>query len=44
MENNKGDIFMEDNKVFKRTINIHTRYLLIREYIDDVIIKIQFVK
>ena len=44
MVDNKGAIFMADNKVVKRTRHIHTRYLLIREYIEDGIIKIQFVK
>ena len=44
MVDNKGDIFMADNKVVKSTRHIHTRYLLIREYIEDGIIKIQFVK
>ena len=44
MVDNKGDIFMADNKVVKRTRNINTRYLLVRDYIEDGIIKIQFVK
>ena len=39
---NKGAIFMTDNKVVKRNRHINTRYLLISEYVEDGIIKIQF--
>ena len=41
---NKGAIFVEDNSVVKRTKHIHTRYLMIREYIKDGIVMIKFVK
>ena len=41
---NKGDIFVADNSVVKRTKHIHTRYLMIREYIKDGIVMIKFVK
>ena len=44
MVDNKVAVFMADNKVVKRTSHIHSRYLLIREYIEDGIINIQFVK
>lgn len=39
---NKGAIFMANNPVIKRTKHIHARYHLIRQYINDGIIYIQF--
>ena len=41
---NKGSIFVPNNSVVKRTKHIHTRYLMIREYIKDGIVMIKFLK
>ena len=41
---NKGAIFIANNPVTKRTKNIHVRYLLVREYVKDGVIMIQFVR
>ena len=38
------EIFLSDNSVVKRTKNMHTRYLMIREYIKDGIVMIKFLK
>ena len=41
---NKGAIFIANNPVTKRTKHIHVRYLLVREYVKDGVIMIQFVR
>lgn len=40
---NKGSIYMEDNNVVKRTKHIHVRFMLIREYVKDEVVFIEFV-
>ena len=37
----KGDIFIDNYTVTKRTNKIHIRYLLVREYMKDGVIMIQ---
>ena len=41
---NKGANFIANNPVTKRTKHIHVRYLLVREYVKDGVIMIQFVR
>ena len=42
--NNKGEIFLDNNPVVKRTKNIDTRYHFIRQYVQNDIIKINLVQ
>ena len=40
---NKGAIFIAENPVVKRTKHIDTRFHIIREHIENDIVKIQFI-
>ena len=44
MVDNKGAIFMTNNSLIKKTKNIHTRYLFVKEYIESGIIEVEHVK
>ena len=44
MVDNKGAMFMTKNSSIKRTKHIHTRYLFVKEYIENGIWDVEYVK
>ena len=44
MVDNKGAIFMTKNSSIKKTKHIHTRYLFVKEYIENGIVDVEYIK
>ena len=44
MVDNKGAIFMTKNSSIKKNKHIHTRYLFVKEYIDNGIVDVEYIK
>ena len=44
MVDNKGDIFMTKTTFIKKTKHIHKRYLFVKEYIENGIVDVEYIK